>query len=370
MPAEKSKSDLIKKLGSRLDKAVRSHANDTTEYGIIQLPPGITNGIAQVKECTFGEFKEGTANAGQPYFRASAVVVEPQTVMYRGQEVKVAGLQTSIMIPMCDTVSQAGKETPLEDNIKRIMNELRKLAGEEYTKGCSGGVEMLSLAEGIESAQPYTYFSTTLAKKKNPADPDRIWENWHGSKGLESYEPGEPAGAMAAQDDLEAVDDDEPVASAKAPTKKAPSANGKTKAPVQEEFDEFQDLDSLVERADADDEAAIKALTDQAKKAGISKKVINDSSYADLAKLIAGESVDEEETTEEEEVVEDEPQESTGPQVGEVFSYRPVDKATKKPGKATEVEIIEIDEESQTCRVKILADGKILKGVPLGKLEN
>src|SRR5438876_953644 len=136
MPVQKTKSGLLAKLGTKIDAVAKRHAADATDYGRMGLPPGIIRGVARLIEAKFDIYKTG-ANMGEYYFRAAGVMVEPRSVMVGENEVPVAGSQTSIMIPCCDTKTQAGKVTTAQEHITgengcktNVMNEMRKLGFE------------------------------------------------------------------------------------------------------------------------------------------------------------------------------------------------------------------------------------------------
>ena len=127
MPAQVTKSALAAKLGARGDKAIKEHRGDATTYGLQRLPGGISNGVARLTDCKFDTVGEGKRNAGEFYFRAAGVVLEPST---NDKGVPVRGLQTSIMEMLCDTTTADGKKTTMEDHVANILNELRKLGGD------------------------------------------------------------------------------------------------------------------------------------------------------------------------------------------------------------------------------------------------
>jgi hypothetical protein len=152
------------------------------------------------------------------------------------------------------------------------------------------------------------------------------------------------------------------------------SRKGNVKAAEKEvppEEPEFGDLDSLAEAAEGGDDGAVEKLTQLALDAGVTQKQIDEAdSWASVVELIGGEA----EGTGHEEPEEPEPPEQTGtedvpeevteeeddtPKVEQVFSYRPVDPATKKKAvKPTQVEVTAVNAEKKTCDVKSLSDRK------------
>ncbi len=124
MPAQTAVSGLMGKLGNRLVTAANKHAKDEADYGNMELPGGIDNGIAQLYDVKFGQYKEGTDLAGEYFFLASGVVKAP--VEFNGM--KVEGLHTRIgPEPMCDTPRAGGKRKTLEDHLAWVQNMMRIL---------------------------------------------------------------------------------------------------------------------------------------------------------------------------------------------------------------------------------------------------
>ncbi len=356
MAVQKQKSALFAKYGSKLDAAVKGHAADPIEYGNMRVPPGITAGIAKLVECKFDTVAPGKTNAGEWYFRAAGVIVEPKSVMVNGQEVTCEGLQTSIMEMVCQTTTQAGKVTTVDEHVANILNEMKKLGGAQFVEG-AGGAELESLAAALKEAGPYFKFSTSQGKATKEFPEPRIWENWYGSKGLENYTPPEDSGVednSAAADDSEQADDTQV-------------------------FDETAgDLDSQAELADGDDEEtavpAREAITAAAVAAGWTEAQVEGypSNWTDLvAALKGGEGPPEAE----EEAAEPEDE---GIKEGDVYKYQPIDPKTKKgminpkTKKAVKVEceVKKVDKKKETVDLLNLDDKKTkYANVPWDKLE-
>jgi hypothetical protein len=145
--------------------------------------------------------------------------------------------------------------------------------------------------------------------------------------------------------------------------------------------DEFSDLDSLAEKADAEDKQAQKSLEVMATEAGVPKDAVKKArSWADVAALIAAanqpgdeeeeEVGDEDESTEDTEEAspddsnEDEEEDQwDGPVVGDMYSYR-IGK------KLVDVEVLDVNAARQTVTVKNYSEpkGPPLKGVKWSQL--
>jgi hypothetical protein len=113
---------------SEFDTLVKKHGSDETRQKQMDLPGGITNGVARLTSCYFGVIGQGD-NKGKKFWRASGTVVEPHEVTVGGRAVPVYGLQTSIMITLVPGKDRDGKVIPLEDIFARVMNEIRLLGG-------------------------------------------------------------------------------------------------------------------------------------------------------------------------------------------------------------------------------------------------
>jgi hypothetical protein len=180
-----------------------------------------------------------------------------------------------------------------------------------------------------------------------------------------------------------------PVAPSAHPTARpvtTPAGRPSGKPPVQpvaplagEPVDEFGDLDSLAEKADAEDKEAQRTLEAMATSAGVPKDAVKKAhSWADVAALIAaasqpgdeeeGEVEDENEDTEVPEEVspdggDEEEDEWDGPVVGDMYSYR-IGK------RLADVEVLEVNAAKQTVTIKNYSEpkGPPIKGVKWNQL--
>ena len=375
MPAQQGTSTILKKLQG-LDTAVRKHANDPTELGRIDVPPGIKNGVAQVVKVYFGEVQAGKQNAGELFFRAEAVIMEPEFIKVDGRQVKCRGLRTSIMEMLCDTATKANPPvaTPKAEHVANVLNEMRKMGAN--TAGATGA-SLASLAAAIEQTKPYINFSTSprydQADKDKPVDQRKVtgaWENWNGHEGLADYTPPE-AGSRSSFQDGDAA---------------APSANGDGHGsdPTPDELDpppsgsagdagagdEAPDLDALAAKADAQDEASIIELTNIAEAAGIDVEDGSDwaksSTYADAIGMIQAAWAGGDEGT-------PEPEPDPEPKKGDVFHCKvPVtDPKTKKTTmKKVECKVMVVYKKNQTVDLQNLTNPRLVyKGKKWDELE-
>ena len=342
MPPQTQKSGLAAKYGAKLDKAVKKHGEDETKYGMTTLPAGINNGIAQLTEAKFDVFKSGKY-VGEYYFRATAMILEPEmhTDPWTGMEIPIKGLNTSIMINCCDTKNDAGDVKTQEEYVDVILNEMRKLG--MNTKGADGSV-LEDLAAQLTEAAPIFRFSTSNTPKPTKAKPNpRIWENWNGQKGLETYVPGE--GAPTTNDESGGTADPDAVADAESAAAGDPDSDS---------GDDVIDLDALLETANETEEtaevtAAREKLTELAVAAGHSAKKVNDTANWEEVRELIDNPVEAEKVPE--------PAKAKEPKKGGVVKYEIVDGKSKKKRKIDCV-IEAVNGKNKTVDLKNLEDSK------------
>ncbi len=374
MAAVKVQSLLAKKYGAKLGKAVEEHADDTTTYGIIKLPPGIANGIAQINKCYFKEFDkntkakkiDGSSAAGEIYFYAEGVVDSPKTVSSPEGTIPVFGLTTSMLVSLVESKDSKGVITTQEDQIERILNIMRMLMGPDYTKGATLDT-LEALAKDIEDTKPHFRFSTTPRTAQQDGngykkgDVTGAFENWHGNRGLENYIP-EDVLATAFNEELtkevhngveKIKSETKAVVTKPEPLKKVTSPQKPEKrvdaiTPVDE-----MDLDELVSLADSEADTkdqAQEALRDKALAAGYTEEEIlgEETTWEEVKVMIENPKTSEEESNEE-------PEEVEVPKVKQTCIYAPNSK--KNPGTklpARDCSIIKVDEDKQTVDLKDL----------------
>lgn len=355
MPVQSAKSSLLAKYGAKLDSAAKKHAADPVEYGVMRLPPGINNGIAQLHDCKFAQVAPGKNNAGEWYFRATGVVITPKSVLVDGIEVPVEGQQTSVMEMICDTKTQTGKVTTLEDHVANIQNELKKL-GASADDLAQGAAALEMIAKALEESKPYFKFSTSLRKAQNASQTDGIWENWYGVKGLENFVP------QGAADPSSGVQD-----SGTDSSTNGHSTDGGGEGTPDSDLGQAN-LEALVTLAEGDPTGesedgnnAIQQLKELALAAGLSEdQITNSESWTVLGQLI----IDSGNPS-------DQPTVPADPESGSVFHYKIRDAKTKQPvkdlktkqdKKPVECEVVSSDPKTKTVTLKDLATQKVLNG--------
>lgn len=194
MPVQTQMSSFAKKLGGRVAQANAEHRDKPVDTGIQNLPPGIRNGTAKLATMMVKEYpddKNGPGTRGMPYFRAAAVVLLPDT--HNGQ--RVAGLQTSVVIPLCDIPAKGQrKEKTFSNNWFEFQN-LFKLLGigapdyNQQTDPTGQLTEAYYFAAMKTLTDPqrppvYIHFSTrgwTPAPTPQQPKPEQmVFEDWHG----------------------------------------------------------------------------------------------------------------------------------------------------------------------------------------------
>jgi hypothetical protein len=438
MPRQSSKvSGIFSRYGSKAVEAFNKHKADETEYGNFgDLPPGIDGGVAQLVDCRVLEIKEGKQNAGELMFFARGIVVEPEQVEdpRTGLVVRIKNRNTTLSEPLFHTAGRA-RET-FEDHMAYVLNQLRKLGLSTEDIAATDEEFNAQLATLKESA-PFFRFRTWQGPKSDQYPNPRVNHTWEGTQGLEDYTPPDEGSPIEDDTDLAAPSErsegngsatrsqvgpsktlsspsGRPVAAT--PTKTRPTArepqpnsptglpggkpvapsarpatpsagrpSGKPPAqpvasPAAEVVDEFGDLDSLAEKADAEDKQAQKSLEAMATEAGVPREAVKKArSWADVAVLIAaagqpGDEEEEEEGGDEDESTEgteeaspdesdEEEDEWEGPVVGDMYSYR-IGK------KLADVEVLEVNAAKRTVTVKNYSEpkGPPIKGVKWAQL--
>lgn len=127
MPVQQQMSSFAQRLGGRVAAANAEHRDKPVDTGNRRLPAGIRSGIAKLSSMYTKQQTEdgGKTPKGETFFRGSAVVLHPE--QHAGE--KVAGMVTSIIIPLCDTPAKGQrKAVPFSDNWFEFQN-LFKLLG-------------------------------------------------------------------------------------------------------------------------------------------------------------------------------------------------------------------------------------------------
>ncbi len=363
MPAKTTSSQFS------LNDALKQHRKDQTviRQDFTSLPGGIVNGVAELVSASIGEYKNGDM-AGKKFVRLAATVIEPTSVqaiekmwkangtqrgeiiITRNEQMKVKGLQTSQMFPLCDSKSGSADE-----NVARLLNELRTIGGDDFTEDIESEDDLAGKLDLLVEARPYIRFGTTLAEPSKEYPKSRVWENWYGRT---DYEP--PVGANGSMVDKSAS---KVVASANGRVSKPdPNPEGIPEEPASDTMDE---LDALAEKAnepnaDSDAQAELEKL---ALEAGVEQGDIDSAKDWDAVVAMIRSAGGDEAGSGEDTAAEYEPAK------GEVVKIEVLKdpKSPKKGKKKMEVEIVGVDKAGKTVTVKdsdtkkVIMDGKKAK---------
>lgn len=202
MPVQQTNSPFAARLGGRLAEANAEHAGKPIELGgRKQLPPNIRNGVAKLSNMytKVQDKDDGACPKGEVFFRASAIVMEPQ---------ECAGSVTSLLIPLCDIPEKQGdgyvkKGKPFSDNWNQFRSLFEALGVAPFPEPPlpATASQADKLAQGVRleayylaamkmlvaraTTNPvYIDFSTRgftpKATPQNPKPNEMVFEDWHG----------------------------------------------------------------------------------------------------------------------------------------------------------------------------------------------
>lgn len=350
--------------GSEWD-AVKGEETQYSKFG--DLPGGIKNGIALLTECKIGQYEKGD-NEGEYFFYAHASVVHP--VKHAG--IKIKGKLTKIgPEALCETKKQDGTVVTKKEHMSKFANELRKLGvkTENLTPQ-----KVVPAMNALLKKEVYFRFDTRGWTPPN-SDTERVFHEWNGR--LEADEMEDLQKLLKEQES--GVDED---------TGEGPLSD--------------VEIEELVEKAKENDGPAKKELERRAVAAGYSSDEVQDADdWDDVASMIDNpkkkdkkkpskkkpakkkepepEPEEEEEQDEEEQEDEDEGEEESEDEdtdeddgawnVGDTVKFKPPKRGGGYLKKPADCEVMEIDEEKETCTLKNLSTDKLYKGVELSRLE-
>lgn len=248
MAAQKG-SSVFAKLGERGRAAHSAAAQNPVTVGNAGLPAGIENGIAQLVDIHFGEYKDGP-NKGKPFFMASAIVVQPTEI----DGVPIAGLRTQIgPEPLCDTPQATGKRKTFQDHYDWMINQIGLVLGVQPGQTVEIGFDDVeSTCANLVAEAPYIRFRTWKGQKQTTGPfanrEPRVQHEWNGRI---EYSPTNDPGAGvtdAAPTDQPPFDEfnQEPAPAADEPT-----------------ADELQTMHHIPQGDDAPDWSAVGEVADR-----------------------------------------------------------------------------------------------------------
>lgn len=316
-------SQFLAKHQNRLGKAfdaAKTREIDTSNMG--QVPAGIEAGVAQLVECKLIRIAQGKKYAGEWCFFARGVCKLP--LEHNG--IPTYGLSTSIIETLADTPESSGKRKTFDDHVGWMIEQLRMLAPDLDWENASFA-DLESIIAAIKDARPHFRFRTWKGPKATTGpyknQEPRVMHTWLG------YVDFEEAGVVDPSDPATGVEDNgvaEEIHSSNGQQAVSAGDNDDSDAP----FDEFEDTPEPLEGALASEEPSSQ----------------HDTTEHDT---------DEQDTSEQ----------AQGWEVGQVCSYRPIDKKTKKrSATSVECEIIGVSDDGGSYTLRNLTDSRVIyKGV-------
>lgn len=371
MAGQTTTSSVLAALGDAGRRAHAKHKNDETKISNNgELPAGIENGIAQLTEMKFDKTAAGKENAGKLFFYAAGIVKKPKQILDAsiGDMVPVEGMRTSIMEVLYDTPTRTRKT--FDEHWAWVLNVLRVFGVDtsKIPEDQSYYQRIEAIVQALKTSKPPIFFrfrtwkgakaTTGQYKDQEP----RVNHTW--GERVEFDDTTDP-GAGVEEAPIEEVttpaeeQSNEPLGADldAAPTETSPDV----------EYSDTEDLDSLLERAKAQDVAAETQLVELAVAAGHEKDKVesNDIGWDDVVEMIKNP------------VTAEEPEPPAEPVKGATTKYLVRDKAgkpvisakTKKEAPPVNCEIVAVDKKKSTVDLKNLVDGKtVYKAVPWSQL--
>ena len=369
------------------DQALKQNANNEVEWSQDFTPlPADVSGVARLVELKLGKFKSG-ANKGKRFIHMAGVVVKPKTAVevvkewdatlnggkggektVINREVEIEGRRTSQNLCLEETKDSKGNVTPASENVARFVNELLMLGGDTSELAETGEAGLPGFLEALKEAGPFFRFSTSASDVSKDRPKMRVWENWHGIKGLENFSMNGQAAAVGAVEDH---------TEAEAPTEEDQEASEAGDEPAS---DEEMTPAEMAAKCDEDPEAKDEsleplrdALKSAALEAGLTEEQVAEApNWAEIVEMTEAAGV---ETGEEggEDQEQEEPESPAEPEVRSVYKIKVIDPKTKKPAidpktkkarKPVECKVTAVDGKNQTVTLVDLSNPKTtFKGI-------
>lgn len=316
MPGVAGKNPIAAKLAKKgLNKASAKHNADETNFGGGGEFSANVSGVCQVVDAKFGEYKPGTAMAGEPYLMIRVVGHTPDSE---------SGKSTNVMVPLCDDPKSYSQPKTFDENVAVGLNELRKCGA--TTEGVESVDDWQALMDGLVETKPFVRYHTYETKPRDKKQKPRV--KFQIDRPAEDYvSDGDPGSAI--QDE---------------------TGGGSTESEV--------DWDEVATNAEGGDVDAQQQLKDACTEIGVDADEL--ATWQEAADKIkeggSGEGGDSEQAAEE-------PDEPAIPEKDETVKFKP-------PGarKSVEATITAVFEGKKTVNLKT-DDGKTFKAISWDKLE-
>lgn len=298
------------------------------------LPAGIEGGVARVKNLKVDVVAVGRQNAGKPYYLVEGTVVSPEEF----EGMKIEGSSFPINEPLYDTQTRSRKS--VQDHVDWMLWTLQELGVSTDEVDFSEIEDGSLFSQLMEGEEMFFKFRT-----------------WKGQKQTVGQFAGrEPQVRVEFVSGVE-----EPGGSSR---EVSVEEGGSTEADTNYAVGILSgDLEALGKAADAGDDAAIDRLTEEALKAGLSQKDVDDAKhYSDIVPAIQSAGAPEPEPQKDDE--EDNDDGEWIPQKGENYYFKP-----PKAKSRFFVEIMTVNKSERTVTAKKDDDGRIYKSVSWDKLE-
>lgn len=196
MPVQTQMSSFASKMGGRVAQANAEHRDKPVDVGNQRLPAGIRNGTAKLSTMYTKEYADdtnGPGTKGQTFFRASAVVMFPES--HNGQ--KCAGGVTSVIVPLCDMPAKGQRKAKsFSDNWYEFQNLFKLLGvappnenaqtdptGQKTEAYYFAVMKMLTDPARLQGPVYINFSTRGWVPPKTPAQPsptEMVFEEWHG----------------------------------------------------------------------------------------------------------------------------------------------------------------------------------------------
>lgn len=383
MAMQTAKSGLAARLNDKAKQSFEKNKSKVeTPMDMGEMPGGVS-GIARLVRIGFTPITEVKptdkhgGKVGDYWFTAMGVVVEPQwCVDGKGNKVRIAGKQTRLIEACFDQPVKPGASERArfsqEDHLEWIQRQIKFLMpGNSLGDYTVNDLEMV--CEILTKQKPYFAFSTSEGEPNPQYPKPRVFHNWNGR--VDDFNPT-TADVSAGQVKDNSAAKSQPSTNGSHASGQ-PAQNTQASQPVNrvanvaptpnEEFDEFGDIDSLVQRAGDGDEDAGAELTQLAIKAGVPEEDVKTAqTWDDVAVLIKDKQSDSNSFTTDDDngsSGDDEPQKVITPKLGTVYRYK--GKGMKNP---VDVECVKVNTKSSKCNLKNMATEKVYEDVPFAEV--
>lgn len=328
----KSASGLAAKMQKRKGKEI-----SIEHSGGGGFPPGINNGIAQVKTIKIGTYGENTKLAGENYFMVRAVAVLPKKLP---DGTPVEGSQDSvIMEPMCATPDR--KQRPTEDeHLDYVWGVLQELGIDPDEIDWAAAATDENYFNDYVEAGIYCRYHTWRSEPTKQYPNPRTNVSYDGPAEYDQDGDDETDDELVDETADETTDDE---------SVEEQEEEGEEES-TEDEGEDEEEITALGVAADAGDEEAQVRLEELASEHDVNHTELGTwSEVAEaIAEAMAGGSSDEEEEGDKEFM----------PVKGKVYKYKPA--GAKTP---VDVEVTAVVASKKTCNLKNLDTQKVYKSV-------